>query len=285
MIFKKKKVFLPLIGVITSSLIILIACIPVIISQVYELPTNLKLVKLYQDWYDSLTLSPWNKDKNGNFLNYHCNSEQQAINLYAFQSGNFWNEPLHKQQEPQDGNYLLPNLDKKIAHEVKGSDYKYLESSLLKARTPQEMIVYHGVEYMEVEFYEQLKPYINKTSNGYDYSKCIGKTIQSYGFVSTSLSLKIAYRFLIWKPSTNNINHSIQYNPLKEPVIMVINIPKDYIGAAFLGNFSFVGTKADQWYPENQVLINRNCKFLIKGILKQNFSGKSINMFYVDLVS
>ena len=41
---------------------------------------------------------------------------------------------------------------------------------------------------------------------------------------------------------------------------MVINISKDYIGASFLGNFSFVGTKADQWYIENQVLINRNCK-------------------------
>ena len=66
------------------------------------MPINLKLVKLYQDWYNSLTLSPWNKDKNSDF----------------------WNEPLHKQQQPQDGNYLLPNLDKKIAHEVKGSDYK-----------------------------------------------------------------------------------------------------------------------------------------------------------------
>ena len=124
---------------------------------------------------------------------------------------------------------------------------------MLKSKTPQEMIVYHGVEYIEVKFYEQLKPYINKTSNGYDYSKCIGKTIQSYGFVSTSLSLKIAYRFLNWKLAINNTNTSIEYNPLKEPAIMIVNILKIILVQHFLDNFSFIETKADQWYPEPSI--------------------------------
>ena len=216
------------------------------------------------------------------FLNYYYSSEEQTSNLYAINSGNFWNEPLHKQQIPQNGNWLLKNLDKKTPHEIRGNDYKYLESALLKAIAPKQMIVYHGVEYMETEFYEQLKPYIQQTNSGYDYQKCVGKTIESYGFISTSLSFKIAYRFLNWVPSTRNV---MEHNPLKEPVIMVINIPKGYVGAAFLGNFNFAGIKADQWYPENQVLINRNCKFLIKAVLKPSFNGKTVNMFYVDLVS
>ena len=128
MIFKKKKVFLPLIGIISSSLIMLTACVPVIFSYTYELPTDLKLVKMYQDCNNSLTLANWNKDQNGN--------------------------------------WLLKNLDKKTPHEIRGNDYKYLESALLKAIAPKQMIVYHGVEYMETEFYEQLKPYIQQTNSG-----------------------------------------------------------------------------------------------------------------------
>ena len=57
-----------------------------------------------------------------------------------------------------------------------GGGYIYISSALQKATAPEDLVVYHGVEFMEVEFYNQLKDYIvGNDKDGYDYSNCAYK--------------------------------------------------------------------------------------------------------------
>ena len=64
---------------------------------------------------------------------------------------------LHKQETPPDTmvnrRFInLPNLGDKQEFAIRGSDYKYIDQALSRAAAPTNLIVYHGVEFMENEF-------------------------------------------------------------------------------------------------------------------------------------
>ena len=49
---------------------------------------------------------------------------------------------------------------------IRGNDYHLISQALNKVPAcPENIVLYHGVEYMEEEFYDQLKNYIEKSSN------------------------------------------------------------------------------------------------------------------------
>ncbi|MGL4343284.1 MAG: ADP-ribosyltransferase [Metamycoplasmataceae bacterium] len=270
-----------------SSAIIIVSSL-LICSYIKYLNDNKRYENLkyqFNDWYNNLTIADWNKDDENNFINYHSNSEQQSIGLYSWCSGSFWNEPLHRGYEPVNVKLKLinNNLDSKNAYEIRGSDYKYIESALLKANYPIDDILWHGVEYMETEFYEQLEKYIIKTNYGYDYSGVVGQVITSNGFLSSSLSKKVATDFFGWRPNYEWPTDLIENNPLKEPVVFKINIKRGYNGAAFLSNFDFAGFGNGS--KEQQVLINRGAKLKINSVWSEkNFSGQKFTIFDVDLL-
>lgn len=245
------------------------------------------LKKQYEGWYSSLTNNSWNKDNDGNYINYHANSEQQAIALYSWCSGTFWNVPLHNSEEPKNHNAIIVEFDKETPREINGDGYKHISTGLQKAIVPYDLTVYHGVEFMEIEFYNQLKDFIvyDENKKDYDYSNCVDKTITSNGFISTSLVESYADNFFDWKPRPEVWpNEGIVPNPLKEPVLFEIKIPKGYKGAAYLSNFDFAGFGTGS--TEHQVLIDRNCKFKITNV-KQNVLNsalKPINIFEVELL-
>ncbi len=235
----------------------------------------------FNKWYNELSKNNWNKDLNDNFINYYCESEQQAIGLYSWCSGTFWNEYLHSKLEPKNHYIKFSNsfLDNEKALEVRGLDYKFIDSALEKATYPRNDTLWHGLEYMEIEFWDQLKNYITiKTDGSFNYEKCIGKSITSFGFISSTLNKKYAINFFDWKPQYHWPSPNLGKQPLKEKVTFKINIKKGYKGAAYLANFDFAGFGTTS--KENQVLIKRNSKFIIKNIWKDN----DINFFEVDLL-
>ena len=100
-------------------------------------------------------------------------------------------------------------------------------------------------------------------------------------FISTSLVKSYADSFFDWKLRLEVwSNEGIIPNPLKELVLFKINILKGYIGAAF-GFAGFPTTST-----EEQVLIDRNCRFKIMNVLQnvKNSKGDLINIFEVDLL-
>lgn len=291
----KKRIFLNLVFIFSILWIITTFAIGIISCSEYDIDENYikwerereegiidyNLQSNFHEWYNNLTIADWNYDENGKLKNYYCYSEQQAIFMYANQRGYYWNEYLHKNKIPpnQKVNLNFGGLNNPL--EIRGSDYQYVVSALnnLYARWPYENYkVYHGVEYQEIEFWEQLKPYIKLINDRYDYSECIGKIITSYGFISTSLDRVEALRYC---DGSNWIDNK-KVLPLKEQVLFVINIPKDIIGAVYLGNFKFMGVAN----TDNQVLINKNSSFKINDIKwTRNDKKEKINIFYVDLIS
>ena len=59
-----------------------------------------QLIDDFTPWYKSLTNSQWNKNSDGTFQNAYCESEQQALTLYANNWGHFWNSYLHQKLTP-----------------------------------------------------------------------------------------------------------------------------------------------------------------------------------------
>ncbi|WP_156940235.1 ADP-ribosyltransferase [Mycoplasmoides alvi] len=240
----------------------------------------------FKKWYKNLSNDKWFKDKNYNYINYFCKSEQQAIGLYAVGWGMFWNEGLHagKVNLP-NCNFFESTLDSNAPHLIRGNDYKLVEKALDKAIYPWDDVVWHGCEYMETEFYDQLKPYINfdANTNSYDYTRCVGKTITSNGFISTSISKESALNYLGWLPGVNNFGapewHTNITNPhpLKSPVAFKIHIPAKYRGAAYLADFDWANMGPNY---DNQVLINRHCQFTITKVWKEN----GVTFFDVNLI-
>ena len=111
-----------------------------------------------------------------------------------------------------------------------------------------------------------------------DSSGVVGQSITSYGFISTTLDKIEALRYC---DGSNWINDE-KTLPLKEQVMFKIKIPKDIIGAVYLGDFKFMGTMN----LDNQVLLNRYCAFKINKIsVEQNDRNEKVNVFDVDLVS
>lgn len=250
--------------------------------NITETKPNPELSKIlkekYTPWYNSLSNEPFQKNQLGDFENAYCTSEQQGICLYACNWGHFWNEYLHKQEEPITAPQKLVRIEgvdlrKKPPLVVRGGDYKYVDSALEKATTPQDIRVFHGVEYQEIEFWEQLEPFVAKDKNdNYDFSACIGKKITSYGYISTSFEYSRAYSFCDGKNWTGGPDCL----PLKEKTVFVIDIKKNTNGVAYLSDFKFSG----EWNWEEQVLIKRNSSYLIKKIEKQ----KDANVFFLEML-
>ena len=147
----------------------------------------------WKEWIDSLTYNDWNRNEDGTIKDLECSSERQAIALYGCSWGHFWNEFLHKGQMPPnqeiDKKWInLPNLENKDSFHLRGNDWQFVQKALERAVSPVSIIIYHGVEYQEVEFWDQLKDFItyNEKTKSYDYSKCKNKTITTLGFISTS---------------------------------------------------------------------------------------------------
>lgn len=269
--FKKNKIIgiLPLFS--TFSLVPIVSCSNIDLNKE-------KIISQYNEWYKSLSYSDWNKNQDGSIKNAYSNSEQQSLYLYLNQWGDFWNESLHLQKEPQDtkkvfdfaNSGFLPNVE----YGIRGEDYKYIDSALEKAIAPLDMTVYHGVEWLEKEFYDQLKDYIKDSKNGKDYSQTIGKTIESFGYISTSLNKKYVIDFVDGK---NWITNKLE-PPLLEPAMFLINIKKGTKGVAWVSNpFKFMGLANS----EEQVMIKRNVKYKIKD---WNKDTNGVNVFTLDLL-
>ncbi|MDE6289573.1 MAG: ADP-ribosyltransferase [Ureaplasma sp.] len=227
-----------------------------------------KLGKLYsQDWYNTLTWHDWNYISKPLKIirDAYCESEQQALSLYLNAWGEFWNYDLHQGREPKDTLYHFQtglSLFSGLILNVRGSDYKYISKSLDRAFLPENTVVYHGVEYMENEFYTQLEKYIIQNQDGsYDYSNCVRKTIKSNGFISTSLDKNWVVSFA----EGENVTTGEIELPLKEKFIFKIFIPKNITGAAYVSGFKMMGIEN----VEHQILIDRNSKFEIKKILQR----------------
>ncbi len=244
-------------------------------QNIYNEPDiDYKLKSHFDDWYNSLTNEKWNKDENGDFIDYKSYSEQQSLCLYANFRGYYWNEPLHQGIQPTNRIVRLKLAGENNPLWVYGEDYKYITQALSRAEFPYEYITYHGVEYMENEFYDQLKDFITGDDlNGYNYSNCVGRTITSYGFLSTSISRVEAIRYCDgWNWENSEINL-----PLKEKFVFEIKIPKGMIGAAYLADFPLSGIPN----ADNQILFSLNSKLKIKEWYKEN----DVNFFKMDLIN
>lgn len=212
-----------------------------------------------KEWFDSLSLSDWNYKNPGDKIpeNLYCNSEKQALALYSMEWGDFWNVPLHNQEEPKntiiESSLFFPN--EKL--EVRGEDYKYIQQALQKGSLKENTIAYHGVEFMENEFYEQLKPYIKENNGNYDYTECVGKEITSYGFISTALNITEPRGFADGADWTDN---NALKPPLKSPFYFKIFIPKNIKGVGYVSYFEFMDGVQNY---EDQIMINKDSKFKI----------------------
>ncbi len=244
--------------------------------------------KYFNDWYNSLTKENFlynvvdvknDQGQNIKATELFCSSEKQALELYLNNNGHYWNEFLQNNEVPPNACYnkkFFPTFTDYIKTDeayIRGTDYKYLESSLSKANMPINIITYHGVEYMEKDFYNQLSEYIA----GDDYSMCVGKKIHSNGFLSTTFQKANA----IWWASGENwtkVDPVTGTSPLEPPfgrrVTFEIKIPLGTNGAAYVSDFNFINKDN----PEEQILINRNKDYLIEGvdIVNQGLENESI---------
>lgn len=252
-------------------------------NQITELvlkKTNEFGISNWKEWIDSLTYNDWNKNEDGTIKNLECNSERQALSLYSCSWGHFWNEFLHKGQIPPnqevDKKWInLPNLEHKNFFSLRGEDWQFIQQALERAISPVSMIVYHGVEYQEVEFWEQLKNFItyNEQTKSYDYSKCKDKTIQTLGFISTSTDKQVVKYFSDGNDWTTN---EIKL-PLKEKMMFKIRVDKGARGIGYISGFELVPGSIQ---GEGQFLIKKDSKFRILDIYKEG----DTNVFEVKLI-
>ena len=218
-------------------------------------------------WYSQLKDANWNyadpNNPTGVPLNLHCSTAKQALALYCNSWGDFWNIELHQNKEPTDKpDYLMKGQvfpGNKLS--ILGKDYKYISECLENSSIPENTISYHGVEFMEVEYWNQLKDYITEVNGKYDYSKCVGQNITSYGFISTSLDKKWASDFSEGEDWVNGG----YYLPLKDKFVFRIFIPKNINGVSYVSYFNFM----DTYNNEDQIIIDRNSEFKIVDYYKE----------------
>lgn len=239
-------------------------------------------MKYWHDWIFSLSYKDWERDKQGNAINLYCNSERQALFMYTQMYGHFWNYYLHNNLIPPDGVLQKKDLIKlvKTNHdlEYRGNDFQYISNALQRAKTPCNLVVYHGVEFMENEFYDQLKDYITgNDEEGYDYSNCVGKTITSYGYLSTSLSIKVVSEYT-WG---NDWMHGGIHLPLKEPFIFRIKIKKDTTGCGYMSGYPIMNSPYDSCDEASQILLDKNKSFKILGYYKLDDGN---NLFELEMI-
>ena len=171
-------------------------------------------------------------------------------------------------------------LDKNMAHNISNQDRSFLVSALQKAYSPYELCVYHPVQYDEICWFNQLKQSLFHIGQNYLYYGCIHKFITNSSFLSCTLQLSQAMDYLNYVPK--NIYHAKpQLHPLKEPMIFKINIPKNHLGVAYLGNFSFAGLHGCNL---QQVILQPHMQFYISRIAYKIINGQAVNLFELSLV-
>ena len=228
-----------------------------------------------KEWFDSLSSGNWNYKNPGDKVpeNLYCNSAKQAVGLYAVEWGDFWNVALHKQQTPVDTEIESQSFFPNNKLKVRGNDYKLIQQALQKSSLKENTVVYHGVEFMENEFYDQLKQFIKQdNNNNYDYSDCVGKEITSYGFLSTSLDKAKSKDYSVGEDWTDN---GTLKPPLKSPFCFKIFIPKNIKGAGYISYFDFIDGVQNY---EDQIMINKDSTFKIINYYKEG----DVNFF--DLI-
>ncbi len=250
--------------------------------------------KFYDNWFDSLTYKGWSYNDDGFLNNLFCSSQRQALFLYLNCWGHFWNVDLHKgitnvPNSFQRKNYFdYANISKYIKGddiEIRGMDYQYIDSCINNTESPINFVVYHGLEFMENEFYDQLKNRIKDSSNGLDFSQCIGSTITNYGFLSTTTYKEQA---LNYSNGFNWLDNDKLMPPLKEPSIFKIEIPYQTSGIVYVSDFGFFkeehqGVIYNSWpNHEMQIMIKRNSTFIITHWNKNN---QGINEFTLRMIS
>ncbi len=263
--------------------------------------------KFYNDWYNTLTVKPYNENEiysDNGVSKVYCQSEGQALNLFANNFGHFWNYYLHQKQIPPTRTWtrdyfdrILPTIPRENKVEIRGTDYTYVDDALSRAEAPLNLIVYHGLEFMETEFYDQLAPFISVKDGDYDYKNCVGKQITSYGWLATSTLSSIAKN---WSKGYNWVQEFKGFNtdqpPLKEPAFFKIKIPHGSKGVASLEgwplmkwtpqNFEYPNFFAIDQNWEGQTLIHRNSTFTIDSVQEVYVDGTGwANMFEITLNS
>lgn len=279
----KFKILVPSIGLLMSvPLLTIVSCNNngTIVNNDEHKKLKEALHSYYQSWYESLSKNDWNRNSNGEIIDAISSSEMQSLYLYTNQWGDFWNQNLHLNKEPIDTTrkMKLPGMKYEKELKINGNGYKEIDSSLERAVAPFNFQVKHGVEWLEVEFWDQLKNYItikqssNDGSTNYDYSKCVGKTITSYGYISTSIAKDFLFEFAEGK---NWITGEYQ-PPLKEPFLFKINILKGTKGVAYVSDYDLMGG----YNTEEQVMIAKGRSYKIKKYYKEN----KLNIFEMDLI-
>ncbi len=155
----------------------------------------------------------------------------------------------------------------KDINEIRGNDYALLDEILNypTAFSPLNLIVYHGVEFMETEFKSML---VFKENEIVDFELIkIGTIIENYGFLSTTTDYVNASKFSI---GHNWITDKLD-PPLDEPCIFKIRIPYLMQGVAYVSGFNINNNFKN---GDAQILIKRNSKFRIDDVYKEN--GKNI---------
>ena len=242
---------------------------------------DLQLQQAYEPWFNQLSVHNWDYDTNHEINDYLCQSEAQAVGLYASNHGFIWNECLENHCQKHHYSYeTISELDNEESHIIDNQDYNFLLSALQKAHSPYELCVYHPVQYDEIQWFNQLKRYLLHLGSNYLYYRCVHKYLTSSSFLSCTLQLNEAMNYLNYVP--HQIYHTKPVlNPLKEPVIFKIRIPQNHIGVAYLGNFSFMGLHSSNL---QQVILQPNMQFYISKVGMKIINGRLINLFELTLV-
>lgn len=227
--------------------------------------------KYWKTWIQNLgTQKDWDVDENNKYINLFCDTPRQALQLYTNCFGHFWNVALHKKEIPTNsfvekrffdfaGNDMIAKVQN--LNEIRGGDYIFLDQilNLSSAFAPLNLIVYHGVEFMETEFKSMLGFSENEIVN-FDLIK-IGSVIQNYGFLSTTTNYNNALNF---STGHNWINNKLE-PPLDEACIFKIKIPYLSSGIAYVSGFDINNNFSNE---DAQILIKRYSKFRIDKVSK-----------------
>lgn len=222
-----------------------------------------KWVPLYENWYKGLTYNWWNVDENGKPIDAISTSEVQSLDLYTNAFGHFWNAKLHNQEEDTIPEYVEStvwvNPFTEANYKINGDGWKYINSALKKATMPEDVTVYHGVEWMETKIYDQLKGYIKEVDSKKNYDDLVGKTFNAYGLMSTTFDKNWVARFTDGEDWTDN---NTPKPPFNKPTMFKINIKKNTQGIAYVSGFNLAG----QFNNESQLLINMNSSYKINSV-------------------
>ena len=156
--------------------------------------------------------------------------------------------------------------------------YEFIQQALSKSTSPVSLVVYHGVEFMENEFYDQLKSNIKMINGENDYSNVVGKKIKTNGFISTTINKEWAQSF---SDGSNWLNNNKKEPPFGEPVMFEISFKKGTDNIAYISGFPLIKQNGiNMINSECSFLINIGSEFEITGIKKEG----NVNIFEMNLL-